>query len=124
MREKDGAALPGYRDAEYAEKCRVACAGLPPGAIDGGWTAAGMSAYARKLELALAPFAKHPAFHAPDDWPVTVIDRNEPTGEPVAGVTAGDFRRAREALGLNAESSGAETASAGLPMCAMGKDDA
>jgi len=27
--------------------------GLPDGAIDGGWTAAGMSAYARKLEDAL-----------------------------------------------------------------------
>ena len=39
--------------AEYAEKCRKACEGLPDGAIDGGWTAAGMSAYARKLEDAL-----------------------------------------------------------------------
>ncbi len=38
------------RRAEYAEKCRIACEGLPDGAIDGGWTAAGMIAYAKKLE--------------------------------------------------------------------------
>ena len=37
--------------AEYAEKCRRACEGLPDGAIDGGWTAAGMSAYAKQLEV-------------------------------------------------------------------------
>ena len=35
------------------EKERMALAGLPDGALDGGWTAAGMSAYARKLEDAL-----------------------------------------------------------------------
>jgi len=33
--------------------CVNACEGLPAGTIDGGWTAAGMSAYARKLEDAL-----------------------------------------------------------------------
>ena len=68
------------------------------GALDGGWTAVGMSAYAAKLEQALKPFANHPEFQAPDDWPVTVIDRNELTGDPVAGVTAGDFRRAKFAM--------------------------
>lgn len=41
------------RRLEFSEKCLVACAGLPDGAIDGGWTAAGMSAYSRKLEDAL-----------------------------------------------------------------------
>src|ERR1017187_2820159 len=35
------------------DKYRKALAGLPDGAIDGGWTAAGMSAYAKKLEDAL-----------------------------------------------------------------------
>lgn len=35
------------------DKYIKALAGLPDGAIDGGWTAAGMSAYARKLEDAL-----------------------------------------------------------------------
>ena len=39
--------------AKYAEKCMKACEGLPDGALDGGWTASGMSAYARKLEDAL-----------------------------------------------------------------------
>ena len=76
--------------------------GLPDGAIDGGWTAAGMSAYAARLEQALKPFADHPEFHAPDDFPVTILRRLEPTGEPVAGVTAGDFRRAKVAMGHNA----------------------
>jgi hypothetical protein len=51
-----------------------------------------------RLRAALKPFSAHPQFQAPDDWPVTVIDRNEPTGDPVAGVTAGDFRRAAEAM--------------------------
>ena len=32
------------------EKERKALAGLPDGALDGGWTAAGMSAYAKRLE--------------------------------------------------------------------------
>ena len=94
------------RRLEYAEKCMKACEGLPDGAIDGGWTATGMSAYAARLEQALKPFADHPEFHAPDEWPVTVIDRNEPTGDPVAGVTAGDFRRAKAAMRHNAEVSG------------------
>ena len=34
----------------YAEKCMHACAGLPDGAIDGGWTSEGISAYAKRLE--------------------------------------------------------------------------
>lgn len=57
-----------------------------------------------RLREALKPFATHPPFHAPDDWPVTVIDRNEPTGDPVAGVTAGDFRRAAAAMVPNLNS--------------------
>jgi len=52
----------------------------------------------RKLREALHPFANHPEFHAPDEWAVTVIDRAEPDGAPVAGVTAGDFRRAHEVM--------------------------
>lgn len=80
---------------EHADKCTKACAGLPDGALDGGWTAAGIMAYAARLEQALAPFAKHPEFLAPDDWAVTIIDETNRT----AGVTAGDFRRARNALG-------------------------
>jgi len=87
-----------------------ACEGLPDGALDGGWTAAGMSAYAAKLEQALKPFADHPGFQAPDDWPVTVIDRNEPTGDPVAGVTAGDFRRAKLAMRHNDRVEGRDAA--------------
>ncbi len=55
----------------------------------------------RKLREALRPFADHPEFHAPDEWAVTVIDRNESTGAPVAGVTAGDFRRASAAMRPN-----------------------
>jgi hypothetical protein len=35
---------------EAGEKERTALAGLPDGALDGGWTAAGMSAYAKRLE--------------------------------------------------------------------------
>lgn len=80
--------------------------GLPDGALDGGWTAAGMSAYAARLEQALKPFAEHPEFYAPDDYPVTILRRLEPTGEPVAGVTAGDFRRAKVAMGHNADDKG------------------
>ena len=57
----------------------------------------------RKLREALRPFAEHPEFQAPDEWAVTVIDRNDPTGAPVAGVTAGDFRRAVAAMSPNAE---------------------
>ena len=81
--------------------------GLPDGALDGGWTAAGMSAYTARLEQALKPFADHPEFHAPDDFPVTILRRLEPTGEPVAGVTAGDFRRAKAAMRHNDPNSGA-----------------
>lgn len=47
----------------------------------------------KKLEpyrLALWPFAAHPAFQAPDEWPVTIIDQE--SRKP--GVTVGDFRRA------------------------------
>jgi beta-phosphoglucomutase-like phosphatase (HAD superfamily) len=58
------------------------------------------------LARALKPFADHPEFQAPDDWPVTVIDRNGPTGAPVAGVTAGDFRRAKAAMRHNVELTG------------------
>ena len=36
---------------EAGNKERMALAGLPDGALDGGWTAAGMSAYAKKLEV-------------------------------------------------------------------------
>lgn len=50
---------------------------------------------------ALRPFAEHPEFQAPDEWAVTVIDRNEPTGDPVTGVTAGDFRKAAAAMSPN-----------------------
>ncbi len=32
-------------------KCIQACSGLPDGALDGGWTAAGISAYTKKLEV-------------------------------------------------------------------------
>ncbi len=80
--------------------------GLPDGALDGGWTAAGMSAYTARLEQALKPFADHPEFHAPDDFPVTILRRLEPTGEPVAGVTAGDFRRAKAAMRHNVKVTG------------------
>ena len=60
----------------------------------------------RKLREALRPFAEHPEFQAPDEWAVTVIDRNEPTGAPVAGVTAGDFRRAVAAMSPNEKHQG------------------
>jgi len=62
----------------------------------------------RKLREALRPFAEHPEFQAPDEWAVTVIDRNDPTGAPVAGVTAGDFRRAVAAMSPNASGKGPE----------------
>lgn len=91
--EGDQPEAPALTD-EYAAKCVAACAGLPDGALDGGWTAAGMSAYAAKLERALAPFANHPAFQAPEDWAVTFVD----AANRIAGVTAGDFRRAKEVL--------------------------
>ena len=39
--------------AEYAEKCRKACEGLPDGALDGGWTARGLIDYTVKLEREL-----------------------------------------------------------------------
>jgi len=39
---------------EHTVKCVNARAGLPDEALDGGWTAAGMSAYAKKLEDAIA----------------------------------------------------------------------
>ncbi len=81
----------------HTRQCVQACVGLPDGALDGGWTAAGMSAYTKKLEDALRPFARHPDFHAPDDWPVTIIDEARRT----AGVTAGDFKRAKLAMGHN-----------------------
>jgi len=42
------------KNSEHAEKCIQACAGLPGDALDGGWTVAGMSAYAKKLEDAIA----------------------------------------------------------------------
>ena len=35
---------------EFAEKCVKACAGLTEDELDGGWTAKGISNYARKLE--------------------------------------------------------------------------
>lgn len=38
----------------HEEKCVSACAGLPDGALDGGWTAVGAIAYAKKLEEAIA----------------------------------------------------------------------
>lgn len=37
-------------EVKHAEKCIKACAGLPEGALDDGWTAAGISAYASTLE--------------------------------------------------------------------------
>lgn len=40
-------------EREVMEKYRKACKGLPDGAIDGGWTALGMSTYTRALEDAL-----------------------------------------------------------------------
>jgi hypothetical protein len=40
-------------EREVMEKYRKACKGLPDGAIDGGWTALGMSSYAKRLEDAL-----------------------------------------------------------------------
>jgi len=36
---------------EYAEKCVKACAGLLEDALDGGWTARGLSDYAKSLEI-------------------------------------------------------------------------
>ena len=42
----------------HAEKCVKACAGLPAGALDGGWTAAGMNAYAKSLEDLVAHLRK------------------------------------------------------------------
>lgn len=52
---------------------------------------------------ALEPFAAHPDFHAGDDWPVTFVNDEE----RAPGVTAGDFRRARQALAaLQAEQKG------------------
>lgn len=44
----------GGRNDMDAEKCMKACEGLPDGPLDGGWTAVGMSAYAKKLEDAIA----------------------------------------------------------------------
>lgn len=35
---------------EYVQACVNACAGLPEGAIAGGWTALGLSRYAKGLE--------------------------------------------------------------------------
>ena len=43
---------------EYAEKCVNACAGLTEDALDGGWTAEGISAYAKKLENELTLLLK------------------------------------------------------------------
>ena len=40
-------------EREATGKYRKACEGLPDGAIDGGWTALGMSSYAKRLEDAL-----------------------------------------------------------------------
>ena len=34
----------------HEEKCVAACSGLPDGALDGGWTAAGIIACTIKLE--------------------------------------------------------------------------
>ena len=45
------------RDA-HAEKCVKACAGLPAGALDGGWTASGIIAYAKSLEDLLTDLRK------------------------------------------------------------------
>ena len=42
------------QNEEHTVKCVNACAGLPEGALDGGWTAEGISAYAKKLEDAIA----------------------------------------------------------------------
>lgn len=51
-----------------------------------------------RLVEALTPFAKHPPFHAPECWPVTVVDRQGPDALPISGVTAGDFKVAAKAL--------------------------
>ena len=42
----------------YAEKCIHACSGLPDGAIDGGWTAYGMSTYAKRIETEIISLRK------------------------------------------------------------------
>lgn len=84
----------GCFDMGHAIKCMKACSEIPDGALDGGWTAAVLDAYARKLEQALRPFAEHPDFHAPDEWAVTIIAQDSRD----AGVTAGDFRAAKNAL--------------------------
>ena len=67
-KEEDGAGWGGLsttaaerrteKQEEHAAKCVLACSGLPDGAIDGGWTAAGMSNAARKLEDALNEILK------------------------------------------------------------------
>lgn len=52
--------------------CVNACAGLPQDALDGGWTSAGMSAYAKSLEvlrddlLAALDFYTNPNVYEPD----------------------------------------------------------
>ena len=66
--EEDGAGWDGLgptaaeRRAEereaHAEKCVKACAGLPDGALDGGWTASGIIAYAKSLEDLLTDLRK------------------------------------------------------------------
>ena len=43
---------------DHTRKCVQACAGLPDGALDGGWTAAEMSAYAKRLEDTLLEVAR------------------------------------------------------------------
>jgi hypothetical protein len=43
---------------EYKDKCIKACAGLSEDVLDGGWTATGIIAYAKKLEDALTLLLK------------------------------------------------------------------
>lgn len=57
------------------------------------WTVQDLEKQVASLMEALKPFAEHSDFYAPDEWPVTFIDPSART----PGVTAGDFRRAREA---------------------------
>lgn len=89
--------------ANEIERLSRALNGLPDGAIDGGWTAAGMSAYAAKLEYELK----------------RAIRQNECD----MLLTGDELRQCRAALRHNAEVSGAGTASAGLPSCATRGDE-
>lgn len=109
---------------EHTVKCLNACAELPDGALDGGLTAEGISAYAKKLEYAIATAygylwhvnnepgtpnqyahdkAAHEARKALRD-----LMTHEQRGEAI--------KRVRELMGYNAEIRGDSGFIAGVPL--------